>query len=321
MIELIDVSKSYDKDTHALHNVSFNIEAGEFIFLIGESGAGKSTMIKLLTREERPTYGTVILDNFDVSRMKKKFVPFLRRKIGLVFQDFRLIESKTVFENVAFAMEIVGAPQDLIVRRVPIVLSVVGLRHKAASYPNELSGGEAQRVAIARAMVNNPRLILADEPTGNLDWKNSEAIMALLDDINKAGTTVIACTHDIELVNRMNKRVIELKDGRVIRDDPPQICDDMTENFVAARPNISKDMKELLDDDQYRVESEDLLVQNAAEFYVPDIDELRNQVSQDSKKRRSIRINPIGAERDTGRVEKPRKLDQTIKKTDERENR
>lgn len=299
MIELIDVSKLYDQKTHALHHVSFKIDAGEFVFLIGESGAGKSTMIKLLTREERPTSGTVILDNFDVSRMKKKFVPFLRRKIGLVFQDFRLIESKTVFENVAFAMEIVGAPKDLIERRVPIVLSVVGLRHKEDNYPNELSGGEAQRVAIARAMVNNPRLILADEPTGNLDRQNSEAIMALLDDINKAGTTVVACTHDLEMVERMNKRVIELHRGRVIRDDQPRILPDPAQNMVPVHPNISSEMRELLDDDRYRIASEDLLVENAQEFYVPDINELRQQVTRDSRRRRHPNKNsrrPINEE-------------------------
>lgn len=222
MIEFRNVGKNYNQQTHALNNVSFTVEAGEFIFLIGESGAGKSTMIKLLTCEERPTYGTVVLDQFDISRMKQRLVPFLRRKIGMIFQDFRLIESKTVFENVAFAMEIVGAPKKLIKRRVPMVLSVVGLRNKADAYPAELSGGEAQRVGIARAMVNNPRLILADEPTGNLDTANSEAIMALLDEINRAGTTVIACTHDVAMVERMNKRVIELKQGRIVRDEYPK---------------------------------------------------------------------------------------------------
>lgn len=221
MIEFRNVGKDYNRQIHALHHINFSIDAGEFVFLIGESGAGKSTVIKLLTCEESPTYGTVVLDNFDISRMKRKLTPFLRRKIGMIFQDFRLIESKTVYENVAFAMEIVGAPQHLIERRVPIVLSLVGLRGKSEDYPQELSGGEAQRVGIARAMVNNPRLILADEPTGNLDQANGEAIMALLDEINRAGTTVIACTHDVAMVERMNKRVIELKEGRIIRDELP----------------------------------------------------------------------------------------------------
>lgn len=250
MIEFIDVSKDYSRGVHALHQANFSIDAGEFIFLIGESGAGKSTVIKLLTCEERPTSGTVVLDNFDVSRMKQKLVPYLRRKIGLIFQDFRLIDSKTVFENVAFAMEIVGAPRDVIERRVPIVLSVVGLRHKADFYPNELSGGEAQRVGVARAMVNNPRLILADEPTGNLDKQNSEAIMALLDEINRAGTTVIACTHDLDTVRKMNKRVIELRHGRVTRDEAPRVEEDFSKNFVSVKPQVSEEMRRLLDDNK-----------------------------------------------------------------------
>ncbi len=219
MIEFQHVYKTYKKGVPALEDVNFKIDAGEFVFFIGESGAGKSTLIKLLTCEERPTRGRVILDHFNVGRMRRQLVPFLRRRFGMVFQDFRLIDSKTVFENVAFAMEIVGAPQDVIQRRVPIVLSVVGLKERMDAYPSELSGGEAQRVGIARAMVNNPRLILADEPTGNLDPANSEAIMALLEEVNRVGTTVIICTHDVALVDAMRKRVIELKDGRIVRDE------------------------------------------------------------------------------------------------------
>lgn len=219
MIEFRHVSKIYKKRIPALDDVSFRIEAGEFVFLVGESGAGKSTLIKLLTCEERPSRGRVILDNFNVSRMRRQLVPFLRRRFGMIFQDFRLIESKTVAENVAFAMQIVGAPKEVIQRRVPMVLSVVGLKDRMDAYPSELSGGEAQRVGIARAMINNPRLILADEPTGNLDPANSEAIMALLEEINRVGTTVIACTHDVALVDKMKKRVIELRNGRVVRDE------------------------------------------------------------------------------------------------------
>lgn len=281
MIEFIDVSKFYPNKVHALNKVNFRIDAGEFVFLIGESGAGKSTTIKLLTCEERPSRGTVVLDNFDVSRMKRKYVPFLRRKIGLIFQDFRLIESKTVFENVAFAMEIVGASQDLITRRVPIVLSVVGLREKADAYPNQLSGGEAQRVGVARAMVNNPRLILADEPTGNLDRKNGEAIMALLADINAAGTTVIACTHDLEVVRKMNKRVIELKEGRVIRDEYLQpVCD------IHSAPQISEDLHKLMDDTQYQMPLDHFLEERAGEHYIPEIDDLKRKLTQDAHKRK-----------------------------------
>ena len=219
MIEFRRVSKVYPSGSTALRNVTFKINDGEFVFIIGRSGAGKSTLIKLLTCEERPNSGQVLIDQFDVGRIRRSLVPYLRRNIGMVFQDFRLINTKTVFENVAFAMEIVGSSPRLIRRRVPIVLSIVGLRDKASARPGELSGGEQQRVAIARAMVNNPKLILADEPTGNLDPTNSEAVMALLEEINRSGTTVIICTHDHSLVDRMKKRVVEIDDGNMVRDD------------------------------------------------------------------------------------------------------
>jgi len=219
LIEFRRVSKVYASGSTALRHVSFKINDGEFVFIIGRSGAGKSTLIKLLTCEERPTSGQVMIDQIDVARIRRGLIPYLRRNIGMVFQDFRLIYTKTVFENVAFAMEIVGSSPRLIRRRVPIVLSIVGLRDKANARPGELSGGEQQRVAIARAMVNNPRLILADEPTGNLDPTNSEAVMALLEEINRSGTTVIICTHDHALVDRMKKRVVEIDDGSMIRDD------------------------------------------------------------------------------------------------------
>ncbi|MDD2579473.1 MAG: cell division ATP-binding protein FtsE [Clostridia bacterium] len=219
MIEFDRVSKRYVTGTHALRNVSFTIEDGEFVFIIGKSGAGKSTLIKLLTCEEQPSSGNVRIDQIDVSALRRRLVPYLRRNIGMVFQDFRLIDSKTVFENVAFAMEIIGASRRSIRRRVPIVLSIVGLRDKARALPRQLSGGEQQRVAVARAMVNNPLLILADEPTGNLDPASSEALMALLEQINQSGTTVIVCTHDRDLVDRMKRRVLEIQDGNLVRDD------------------------------------------------------------------------------------------------------
>ncbi len=219
MIEFRRVSKVYHTGTHALNDVSFKIMDGEFVFIIGRSGAGKSTLIKLLTCEEKPSEGSVLIDDFDISRIRRSLVPYLRRNIGMIFQDFRLIYTKTVYENVAFAMEIIGASRRSIQRRVPIVLSIVGLKDKANAKPGELSGGEQQRVAVARAMVNNPMLILADEPTGNLDPTNSESVMALLEEINRGGTTVIICTHDHELVDRMKKRVVEISDGLLIRDD------------------------------------------------------------------------------------------------------
>lgn len=219
MIEFVDVDKIYPNGTRALHNISFSVESGEFVFVIGESGAGKSTIVKLLTCEEHPSHGSVILGGQDVSELPDKYVPFLRRKIGMIFQDFRLISSRTVAENVAYAMEVTGASPKEIMRRVPLVLSVVGLKNKADVYPAQLSGGEGQRVGIARALVNNPRLILADEPTGNLDPVNGEAIMALLERINRNGTTIIACTHDQNLVNKMQKRVLQLEKGTVTRDE------------------------------------------------------------------------------------------------------
>lgn len=219
MIEFRNVSMTYHTGTNALKDISFTINDGEFVFVIGRSGAGKSTLIKLLTCEERPSSGKVLIDRYDVTRIRRSLVPYLRRNIGMVFQDFRLIYTKTVFENVAFAMEIIGAPRSTIRRRVPIVLSIVGLRDRAQARPGELSGGEQQRVAIARAMVNNPMLILADEPTGNLDPANSEALMALLEEINRSGTTIVICTHDRDLVDQMQKRVIEIDAGYLVRDE------------------------------------------------------------------------------------------------------
>jgi cell division transport system ATP-binding protein len=219
LIEFNRVSMTYQTGTIALKDVSFKVEDGEFVFIIGRSGAGKSTLVKLLTCEEKPSGGQVLIDHFDISRIKRSLVPYLRRNIGMVFQDFRLIYTKTVYENVAFAMEIIGSSPKMIRRRVPIVLSIVGLRDKANARPGELSGGEQQRVGIARAMVNNPMLILADEPTGNLDPANSESVMALLDEINRGGTTIIICSHDRDMVDRMKKRVIEINDGCLVRDE------------------------------------------------------------------------------------------------------
>ena len=219
IIEFNNVSMTYKPGIHALKNVSFRIEDGEFVFIIGRSGSGKSTLVKLLTCEERPTSGSVFIDAFEISSLKRSLVPFLRRNIGMVFQDFRLIQTRTVYQNVAFAMEIVGATNALIRHRVPMVLSTVGLRDKANMLPGQLSGGEQQRVAIARAMVNNPTLLLADEPTGNLDPINSESIMALLKEINETGTTVLICTHDATMVNKLKRRVLEISDGFLVRDD------------------------------------------------------------------------------------------------------
>ena len=219
MIEFRNVSKTYDTGTEAVHNANFVIEKGEFAFLVGSSGSGKSTLIKLILKEEEPTKGTIIINGKDTTFLKPKRVPFLRRSMGVVFQDFRLLPDKTVYENVAFAMYIVRATPRHIKRQVPMVLNLVGLANKANVYPNELSGGEQQRVALARALVNNPTMIIADVPTGNLDPDTAWDIMNLLNDINLRGTTVVVATHAKDIVDRMKKRVIQIDHGNIVRDD------------------------------------------------------------------------------------------------------
>ena len=219
MIEFKNVTKTYDTGTEAVHNASFTIEKGEFAFLVGASGSGKSTLIKLILKEEAATKGKIIIDGKDITNLKKSRVPYLRRSMGVVFQDFRLLPDKTVYENVAFAMYIVNANPRHIKRQVPMVLNLVGLSDKEKMYPNELSGGEQQRVALARALVNNPSMIIADEPTGNLDPKTAWDIMTLLNDINARGTTVVMATHAEDIVNQMRKRVIHIDKGIIVRDD------------------------------------------------------------------------------------------------------
>jgi cell division transport system ATP-binding protein len=220
VIRLEHVSKVYKTSTRpALEDVSVEMDKGEFVFLIGASGSGKSTFLRLLLREEVPTKGRVYVANFDVVRMSRRRVPRLRQSIGCVFQDFRLLNNKTVAENVAFALEVIGKPRNTIRKVVPEVLELVGLEGKAARMPHELSGGEQQRVAIARAFVNRPLMLLADEPTGNLDPDTSQDIMLLLERINRTGTTVLMATHDHSIVDSMRRRVVELSLGQVVRDD------------------------------------------------------------------------------------------------------
>ena len=218
MIEFSGVTKSYTVGTHALRGVDLQIEDGEFAFLVGPSGSGKSTIIKLITGELRPTAGTVHVNGYSLERIRKREIPFLRRTIGVVFQDFRLIETKTVYDNVAFAMRVIGAREKEIRERVPYVLELVGLETKSRRHPNELSGGEQQRLAIARALVNNPSTIIADEPTGNLDQARSLEIMSLLQEINNLGTTILVVTHEQNLVQRFGKRVIVLDEGLIVSD-------------------------------------------------------------------------------------------------------
>lgn len=218
MIEFTDVVKSYTQGNKALNGVTMQIEDGEFCFLIGPSGSGKSTIIKLITGELKPTSGTVHVNGYSLERIRKREVPYLRRTVGVVFQDYRLIEKMTVYENVAFAMRVVGARESEIKERVPYVLELVGLESKMNRHPNEMSGGEQQRLAIARALVNNPSTIIADEPTGNLDPERSMEIMTLLVKINQLGTTVVVVTHEKDLVNKFGKRVITIDQGRIIND-------------------------------------------------------------------------------------------------------
>ncbi len=218
MIRLIDAEKIYDNGTHALNGVSFTVDDGEFAFLVGPSGSGKSTIIKLLTGEVVPTSGRVMVNGFSMSRISERQIPYMRRTIGVIFQDFRLIANKTVYDNLALAMRAVGASPKALRERIPYVLELVGLADKENRYPDELSGGEQQRVAIARALVNNPATIIADEPTGNLDPERSMEIMTLLVKINQLGTTVLVVTHEKDLVNKFGKRVITIDQGRIIND-------------------------------------------------------------------------------------------------------
>ena len=219
MIEFKNVSKVYDNNVKALSNVNIKIDAGDFVFLVGPSGAGKSTFVKMLLKEIEPSEGQIIVDGIELSKIKRKKVPFHRRKIGMVFQDFRLIPSLNVYENVAFAMRVLEASPSEIKKQVPIALSLVGLSNKQKMFPNQLSGGEQQRVSIARAIVNKPLVLIADEPTGNLEPETAKEIMALIEDINKSGTTVVMATHAKEIVDDMQKRVIAIEKGQVVRDE------------------------------------------------------------------------------------------------------
>ena len=218
VIRLKDVEKEYENGTYALRGITLTIDDGEFVFLVGPSGSGKSTIIKLLTGEIMPTSGRIVVNGFSLTKISDRQIPLLRRSIGVIFQDFRLIEKKTVYENLSFAMRAVGASPRTIRSRIPYVLELVGLEEKANQYPHELSGGEQQRVAIARALVNNPNTIIADEPTGNLDPARSLEIMRLLGRINELGTTVVVVTHERDLVNRFRKRVVMLEQGLITGD-------------------------------------------------------------------------------------------------------
>lgn len=218
VIEFIDVSKTYANGTQALKHVDLNVDKGEFVYIVGSSGAGKSTFLKLIMCEERPNSGEILVNGKRLSTLKKRDIPYLRRTMGIVFQDFRLIDNMTVYENVAFAMHIVGASSREIRKRVPYILNLVGLRSKANNHPAELSGGEQQRVGLARALVNNPSMIIADEPTGNIDPALSFEIMDLLTEINRRGTTIVMVTHEHTLVRQFRHRIVEINSGRIVAD-------------------------------------------------------------------------------------------------------
>ncbi|ARU61390.1 cell division ATP-binding protein FtsE [Tumebacillus avium] len=218
MIEMHDVWKNYPNGSVALQGVSVRIDKGEFVYVVGPSGAGKSTFIKLMYREERPTKGSIFVNGFNIERLKERKIPLMRRQIGVVFQDFKLLPNITVYENVAFALEVIEAPKRKIKARVPEVLELVGLTEKANAFPNQLSGGQQQRVSIARALINSPAVIIADEPTGNLDPETSWEIMDLFEEINRRGTTIVMATHNKEIVNTMKRRVIAIEGGQIVRD-------------------------------------------------------------------------------------------------------
>ncbi|MFO7263640.1 MAG: cell division ATP-binding protein FtsE [Bacillaceae bacterium G1] len=219
MIDLFDVWKTYPNGVHALQGINLSIKPGEFVYVVGPSGAGKSTLIKMMYREVKPTKGQIFFEGFNLSRIREREIPKIRRKIGVVFQDFKLLPRLTVYENVAFALEVVDTPKSRIKKRVEQVLEQVQLLHKKDRYPSELSGGEQQRVSLARALANKPSVIIADEPTGNLDPETSWDIMELFVDINRQGTTIVMATHNKEIVNTIRKRVIAVENGRIVRDE------------------------------------------------------------------------------------------------------
>lgn len=244
IIEFKNVSKTYPSGTHALNNTSISIDKGEFVFIVGSSGAGKSTFLKLIMHEEIPSRGTIMVNGINVSALKRRKVPYLRRNMGIVFQDFRLISKMTVYDNVAFAMRAIGARPSAVKSRVPYILDLVGLSHKAKSFPSELSGGEQQRVSLARALVNNPAIIIADEPTGNIDPEMSFEIIELLSKINEQGTTILVVTHEHDLVRHFSKRVVVIEKGRVVSDTKNTIGDDKieyTEEFSFINEEIEEE--------------------------------------------------------------------------------
>lgn len=284
MIEFKNVSKTYENGTAALRDVSLTINDGEFVFVVGSSGAGKSTFLKIIMREQVPNSGTVIINNYNLNKLKKREIPKFRRTMGIVFQDFRLIPNMTVFDNVAFAMRVIGAKEKEIRKRVPYVLSLVGLTSKARQLPTQLSGGEQQRVALARALVNNAGIIIADEPTGNIDPEMSYEILGLLNHINNTGTTVVMVTHEHELVRRFNHRVITIDQGQVVSDtgvkyksivdEEPQTTDSKPETKEEMMIAAEQELQENVDKLREEVKSPEIIEENPNSTYYeqPNVD-------------------------------------------------
>ena len=274
MRDFNNVSKTYPNGTHALYDVSIHIDKGEFAFIVGASGAGKSTFLKLIMHEESPSSGEIIVNNLNITKMRRRKVPYLRRHMGIVFQDFRLIDKMNVFDNVAFAMRAIGASASSIKKRVPYILELVGLKNKMKNKPSELSGGEQQRVSLARALVNNPKVIIADEPTGNVDPEMSHEIVGLLTKINNAGTTVIMVTHEHDLVRSFQRRVIVIKNGEVVSDTP----DPTHAQFTGENPKEDTDM--FFFDEDVEIDNVDVLPKDENEEDI--FDNLESVVSDES---------------------------------------
>ncbi|MGN0460665.1 MAG: cell division ATP-binding protein FtsE [Ruminococcus sp.] len=331
MIEFRNVSKDYPSGTHALNNISLKINDGEFVFIVGSSGAGKSTFLKLIMSEEKLSKGEIIVDGIRMSKLKRRKVPYLRRKMGIVFQDFRLIEKMSVYDNVAFAMRCVGANNKTIKERVPYILKLVGLGSKIKSKPSQLSGGEQQRVSLARALVNNPEIIIADEPTGNVDPEMSHEIIDLLSEINKQGTTIIVVTHEHDLVKEFGKRVIEIHKGKIVHDTKLEetsvdeielissydqdISDDELSPLLKLDEESPDDVEELNPQQDPEPEEEKKEApRSKVEQAVENIDKIVEEIESDNKEDliHTVKLDPVKIRRIIAEDEKKKKQDAAV---------
>lgn len=330
MIEFRNVSKDYPSGTHALNNVSLKINDGEFVFIVGSSGAGKSTFLKLIMSEEKLTKGEINVDGIRLSKLRRRKVPYLRRKMGIVFQDFRLIEKMSVYDNVAFAMRCVGANNKTIKERVPYILKLVGLGSKIKSKPSQLSGGEQQRVSLARALVNNPEIIIADEPTGNVDPEMSHEIIDLLSEINKQGTTIIIVTHEHDLVKEFGKRVIEIHKGKIVHDTmleetsvedielissyDQDIADDELSPLLKLDEESPDDVEELSLEESAPKEEVIEPQKSKVEQVVENIDKIVEEIESDNKEDliHTVKLDPAKIRRIMAEEEKKKKQDAAV---------